>query len=328
MRLGLPAEIDPSLFRHLPPGLDIVRIAAAQEASVGGIAPDALELDMWVLPLFPHQAAMVRPQIRSAHVVQSLLAGVDAYLPLIPNGATLCDAQGVHDVPVAEWIAGVILATLKYIPFYLQLQGMGDWGRRAGATQLYRSAHPEDTSEYPSPLEEELAGSRVLIVGYGSIGRTVEDRLAPFGVTIERIGRRRREGVEPEEMLDELLPSADVVVLLVPLTEHTRGMIDSKRLAAMKRGALLVNAARGPVVDTDALVQALHAGRIRAAVDVTDPEPLPAGHPLWSAPNLLLTPHIAGASPRFMERAMVLLGEQCRRYLAGQPLAHVVSDGY
>jgi phosphoglycerate dehydrogenase-like enzyme len=322
MRLGLPAEIDPSLFRHLPPGLEMVRIAPTPDES------PALDLDMWVLPLYPHQAAIVRPRIRSARVVQSLLAGVDAYLPLIPSGATLCDAQGVHDLPVAEWIVGVILATLKYIPFYLQVQAAGEWSRRAQSTQLYRAAHPEDVSEYPAPLEEELAGSKVLIVGYGSIGRAVEARLAPFGVTIERIGRRRREGVEPEERLDDLLPAADVVVLLVPLTEHTRGMINGPRLAAMKRGALLVNAARGPVVNTDALVQELHRGRIRAAVDVTDPEPLPNGHPLWSAPNLLLTPHIAGASPRFMERAMTLLGEQCRRYLAGEPLAHIVSDGY
>lgn len=324
MRIGIPAEVDPSLFRHLPPGLDIVRMDAASDAET---APP-LELDMWVLPLFPRQAAAVRPQIRSAHVVQSLLAGVDAYLPLIPAGATLCDAQGVHDVPVAEWIVAVTLATLKYLPFYQHVQEAGEWDRRGQATQLYRNAHPEDVSEYPAPVEEELAGSTVLIVGYGSIGQAVEARLAPFGVTIQRIGRRRREGVEPEDRLDDLLPHADVIVLLVPLTEHTRGMISSKRLAAMKRGALLVNAARGPVVDTDALVAELHRGRIRAAVDVTEPEPLPARHPLWSAPNLLITPHIAGASPRFMERAMALLGEQCRRYLAGQPLAHVVRDGY
>jgi phosphoglycerate dehydrogenase-like enzyme len=125
-----------------------------------------------------------------------------------------------------------------------------------------------------------------------------------------------------------LLPQADIVILLVPLTEQTRGFMDGKRLAAMKHGALLVNAARGPVVETDALVQALHSGRIHAAVDVTDPEPLPLGHPLWTAPNLLITPHIAGSSPGMMDRVMRLIGEQCRRYLAGEPLAHVVTEGY
>jgi phosphoglycerate dehydrogenase-like enzyme len=325
MRVGLPAEIDPSLFRHLPAEVEVVRIAADENVPAG---ESALDLDIWVLPLFPRQAALVRPRIGSTHVVQSLLAGVDAYLPLIPNGATLCDAQGVHDLPVAEWIVGVVLAMLKYLPFYLQVQAAGDWSRRTGGTQIYRDAHPEDVAEYPAPMEEELAGSRVLIVGYGSIGRAVEERLAPFGVTVERVSRRGRQGVESQERLDELLPHADIVILLVPLTGDTRGMMDSRRLAAMKHGALLVNAARGPVVDTQALDAALRSGSIRAAIDVTDPEPLPAGHPLWSAPNLLITPHIAGASPRFMERAMALVGEQCRRYLAGEPLAHIVRDGY
>ncbi len=324
MRLGIPAEIDPLLLAHLPPEVQVLRIAA-DEASDTAVL---LDLDMWVLPLFPAQAAKVRQRIRSARVVQSLLAGVDAYLPLIPAGATLCDAQGVHDLPVAEWIVGVTLAMLKYLPLYQQVQAAGDWSQRARAIQLYREMQPGHASDYPAPMEEELAGSTVLIVGYGSIGRAVEARLQPFGVTVQRIGRRGREGVEPQERLDELLPQADVTVLLVPLTAETRGLMDARRLAAMKRGSLLVNAARGPVVDTDALVAALQQGRIRAAIDVTDPEPLPTGHPLWSAPNLLITPHIAGASPRFMQRAMQLLADQCRRYLAGQPLVHVVSDGY
>jgi phosphoglycerate dehydrogenase-like enzyme len=125
-----------------------------------------------------------------------------------------------------------------------------------------------------------------------------------------------------------VLPTADIVVRLVPLRDHTRGFINRARLAAMKQGALLVNAARGPVVETDALVEALRSGRIQAVVDVTDPEPLPLGHPLWSAPNLLITPHIGGSSPAMMDRVMRLIGDQCRRYLAGEPLAHVVTEGY
>jgi phosphoglycerate dehydrogenase-like enzyme len=134
--------------------------------------------------------------------------------------------------------------------------------------------------------------------------------------------------VEAEDRLEDMLPQADIVILLLPLTSETRGMINRKRLAAMKQGALLVNAARGPVVETDALLEALHAGRIHAAVDVTDPEPLPVGHPLWTAPNLLITPHIAGSSPGMMDRVMRLIGDQCRRYMAGEPLAHVVTEGY
>lgn len=320
MHLGLPEDIDPSLFRYLPEGVDVTRIGQ----SISG----ELHLDMWVLPLNPSQAAAARSHIRSVHVVQSQFAGVDAFLSFVPQGATLCDAEGVHDIPVAEWIVTAILASLKYIPFYVRVQDTGDWKRRIEGETLYLATHPDAQPMTPPALADELAGKTVLIVGYGSIGRATEERLKPFDVKFLRIGRRRREGVEPEDQLDDLLPQADIVILLVPLTDHTRGFIHSKRLAAMKHGALLVNAARGPVVDTDALVEALRAGRIHAALDVTDPEPLPAGHPLWSAPNLLITPHIAGSSPGMMDRVMRLIGDQCCRYLAGEPLAHVVTDGY
>ncbi|MGA9719194.1 MAG: 2-hydroxyacid dehydrogenase [Acidobacteriaceae bacterium] len=320
MHLGLPEEIDPSLFRYLPEGVDVTRIGK-------GLSGD-LHLDMWVLPLHPKEAAAARRHIPSVRVVQSQYAGVDAFLSFIPPGATLCDAQGVHDIPVAEWILTAILASLKYIPFYVRMQDAGDWKRRMGAEALYLGTHPGEQPKTPPALEDELAGKTVLIVGYGSIGRATEALLQPFGVNMLRIGRRQREGVEPEDRLDDLLPQADIVVLLLPLTSETRGIIHRKRLAAMKQGALLVNAARGPVVETDALVEALHSGRIHAAVDVTDPEPLPLGHPLWSAPNLLITPHIAGSSPGMMDRVMRLIGDQCRRYMAGEPLAHVVTEGY
>ncbi|MDQ1452429.1 MAG: hypothetical protein QOK38_2295 [Acidobacteriaceae bacterium] len=320
MHLGLPEEIDPSLFRFLPEGVDVTRI--------GTKLTGELDLDMWVLPLNPKQAAAARPHIRSVHVVQSQYAGVDAFLSLVPEGATLCDAQGVHDIPVAEWILAAILASLKYIPFYVHLQAAGDWKQRIGAETLYLGTHPGEQPKTPPALADELTGKTVLIVGYGSIGRATEERLKPFDVNVLRIGRRQREGVEAEDRLDDLLPQADIVILLVPLTEQTRGFMNRKRLAVMKQGALLVNAARGPVVETDALVEVLHSGRIHAAVDVTDPEPLPMGHPLWSAPNLLITPHIAGSSPGMMDRVMRFIGDQCRRYLAGEPLAHVVTEGY
>jgi phosphoglycerate dehydrogenase-like enzyme len=320
MHLGLPDEIDPALFCYLPEGVDVTRI--------GKDLKGELHLDMWVLPLNPKQAAAARAHIKNVHVVQSQYAGVDAFLSFVPPGATLCDAQGVHDIPVAEWILTVTLASLKYIPFYVRMQTRGDWKQRIGAEALYLETHPDQRPMCPPALEDELTGKTVLIVGYGSIGRATEERLRPFDVKMLRIGRRRREGVEPEDRLDDLLPQADVVILLVPLTDRTRGFINGKRLAAMKHGALLVNAARGPVVDTDALVEALCGGRIHAAVDVTDPEPLPLGHPLWSAPNLLITPHIAGSSPGMMDRVMRLIGDQCRRYLAGEPLAHVVTEGY
>ena len=178
---------------------------------------------------------------------------------------------------------------------------------------------------------EDLAGKTVLIVGYGSIGAAIEARLQPFGVTIVRVARSAR--TEPEVLgIDELhqhLPMADVVVLIVPLTRETHGLIGAAEIGLMKRGALLVNAARGPVVVADALLEALEQHRIRAALDVTDPEPLPAGHPLWSAPNCLITPHVGGSTPEFIHRAFRFGAEQVRRYLAGEELENVVSEvGY
>jgi phosphoglycerate dehydrogenase-like enzyme len=137
-----------------------------------------------------------------------------------------------------------------------------------------------------------------------------------------------KPGVEPVDRLSELLPAADVVVLIVPLTPETHYLINADAIARMKQGALLVNAARGPVVETGALVQALTDRRIRAALDVTDPEPLPAGHPLWSAPNLLLTPHVGGSSPLYMSRAFDLVAEQVRRFANGEPLKNVVEGDY
>jgi phosphoglycerate dehydrogenase-like enzyme len=151
--------------------------------------------------------------------------------------------------------------------------------------------------------------------------------LEGFDARLTYVARTARDGVHAMTELPRLLPEADVVVLVVPVTPETTGMVDASFLAAMRDGALLVNAARGVVVDTDALLAELAAGRLRAALDVTDPEPLPPGHSLWSAPNLLLTPHVAGAVPEANDRAAATLADQLRRVLAGRPLANVV-DAY
>jgi phosphoglycerate dehydrogenase-like enzyme len=173
-----------------------------------------------------------------------------------------------------------------------------------------------------------LADRRVLIVGYGAIGEAIERRLAPFEVEVVRVARTAREGVHAIDELPALLPDADVVVLVVPLTEATRGLVDAEFLARMKDGALLVNVARGAVVVTDDLVAALHGGRISAATDVTEIEPLPADHALWSAPNLLLSPHVGGSSSAMWPRAHRLVREQLTRYAAGEPLANVMAGDY
>ena len=221
-----------------------------------------------------------------------------------------------------------ILASLKYIPFYVRMQDAGDWKQRIGAEALYLGTHPGEQPKMPPALEDELAGKTVLIVGYGSIGRATEERLKPFGVNMLRIGRRSARAWSQRTGLMTCCRRRILSSCWCRLRVRRVELSIANGWLLMKQGALLVNAARGPVVETDALVEALHAGRIHAVVDVTDPEPLPIGHPLWSAPNVLITPHIAGSSPGMMDRVMRLIGDQCRRYMAGEPLAHVVTEGY
>jgi len=223
----------------------------------------------------------------------------------LPEGVLLCNARGAHTPSTAEWAVAAALAAQRDIPAFVRQQDEGRWAPH--------TAHA-------------MVGARVLVVGAGDIGRTIGRMLAGFDVKLTYVGRTPREGVHGTDELPRLLPDADVVVLIVPVTPETRGMVDAGFLAAMKDGALLVNAARGVVVDTDALLAELTSGRLRAALDVTDPEPLPEGHPLWSAPNLLLTPHVAGAVPNTNARAAAALTEQLERILAGVPLANVVRD--
>jgi len=248
-------------------------------------------------------------RLENLRVVQTLSAGVDHYLELVPPGVTMCDARGVHDVPVAEWCVAAILAMQRDLPRYVRQQEQAEW-------------RPD---EQPAA---EVNGMEVLVVGHGSIGEATAQRLRAFGATVRGVARHGREGVHTVDELPQLLPSADAVIVLVPLTDSTRHMVDAQFIARMKPGALLVNAGRGPTVDMAALTEAVQQGRVRAALDVTDPEPLPAEHPLWREAGALITPHVAGSSTAFLERAWRFVGEQCRRYLDGEPLRNVVSEGY
>ncbi len=206
------------------------------------------------------------------------------------------------------------------------MQRSGQWKLRFEASAHYAAISGDARPLYPPVMLEELTDKTVLLVGYGSIGKDIERMLAPFHVDLLRVARsaRTEPAVYPVSKLDALLPKAQVVILILPATPESTGLIGARQLALMPQGALLVNAARGPIVDTDALVAALHAGRIRAALDVTDPEPLPEGHPLWSCPNLLITPHVGGSSPQFARRALGIAADELRRYLAGEPLHNVV----
>ena len=242
------------------------------------------------------------PRLR---LVQLTSAGADRFVGRLPEGVVLCNARGAHTPSTAEWAVTATLAAQRGIPFFVREQDAARW-----SFTTHRS----------------LVGARVLVVGAGDIGRTIGRMLAGFDVELTYVARRAREGVRGIDELPALLPHADVVVVIVPLTPETTGLVDAGFLAAMPDGALLVNAARGPVVDTGALLAELTAGRLRAALDVTDPEPLPVGHPLWSAPGLLLTPHIGGEVPETKARATAAVSDQLRRVLAGEPLVNVVGD--
>jgi phosphoglycerate dehydrogenase-like enzyme len=320
LKVGVPWWIDPAWFDHFPAGIEIERIEANPQHTIN--------VEFWIAPVSPKEAAQALPHLEGLRVVQSLYAGVDWLLKMLPPGLILCDAQGLHNIPTAEWTVAAILAALKYFPFYFDVQRAGDWRRRKEANDRYRGMFPSSSGSTSQVLQEELYGKRVMIVGYGSIGQSIEERLAPFGVQTVRVARRARDGVESVDRLLDLLPSADIVVLIVPLTPETTGMIGEKELAAMKQGALLVNAARGPVVKTEALLAALECRRIRAVVDVTDPEPLPENHPLWKAPNLFITPHVAATTPEFLPRAIAFIAGQLERYLKNEPLRNVVTGHY
>jgi len=223
-----------------------------------------------------------------------------------------------------------IMAAMKRIPLYRDLQNQRQWRGFATAADDFLNESGAARGQY-AVLAEDLSGKTVLIVGYGSIGAAIEARLTPFGVNVMRVARSARQQPKVSAIgdLNELLPLADIVVVIVPLTDATRGLIGAAEIARMKPGALLVNAARGPVVVTDALLAALTEQRIRAVLDVTDPEPLPAEHPLWSAPNCMITPHIGGSTPEFIYRAFRFAAAQLRRYVAGEALENVVdAAGY
>jgi phosphoglycerate dehydrogenase-like enzyme len=248
----------------------------------------------------PAQFLAALPRLR---LVQLLSAGAERFAGRLPDGVVLCNARGAHTPATAEWVVAATLAAQRGLPDLVREQDAGRW-----TPGTHRS----------------LVGARVLVVGAGDIGRRVGAMLSGFDVALTSVGRTARDGVHGTGELPALLPRADVVVLLVPVTDETTGLVDAAFLAAMPDGALLVNAARGVLVDTGALLAELTAGRLRAALDVTDPEPLPEGHPLWSAPGLLLTPHVAGAVPGTGARAQAAVLAQLRRVLAGEPLADVV----
>jgi phosphoglycerate dehydrogenase-like enzyme len=286
-------------------GLELVRYDEQAED-----LPDAAAHAQVLVPGFLATSDALRLVERcpSLTLVQLLSAGAEMWVGRLPEGVRLSDCQGAHGGVTAEWVLAAILAVLREVPVFVRAQDEGRWDQ-----------HVTDT----------LTGKRVLLVGAGDLADQTARRLDPFDVaSVTRVGRRARDGVHATSELPELLGDADVVVLLVPLTDETRGLVDAAFLAAMPDGALLVNAARGPVVDTDALLAELSAERLRAVVDVVDPEPLPADHPLWRAPNLLITPHVGGSVPGHLERAYRVVHTQLEAVARGEDPPNLVVDGY
>jgi phosphoglycerate dehydrogenase-like enzyme len=322
VRVGVDEKLARELLVDFPREAEIVRIARHPT--------ETLDVDIWIIPFARKNAQETFAHLRGVKVVQSMMAGVDWIIPWLPKDIVLCDGRGIHDISVSEWVLAAILTMLKRFPYYRDMQLQQEWRGQAAVPNGFMNETGPQVGQY-QVLGEDLAGKTVLILGYGSIGAAIEARLRPFDVRVLRVARSAKENPEvlPISAFHRLLPQSDIVVALVPLTEETHGMIGATEIGLMKPGALLVNAARGPVVETNALLDALEKKRIRAVLDVTDPEPLSAGDPLWSAPNCMITPHIAGSTPQFIHRAFRFGAEQVRRFLAGQPLENVVTDaGY
>jgi len=322
VRVGVDENLAQELLIDFPREAEIVRIARRPSG--------VQDVDFWIIPFARKSAQATFQHLRGVKVVQSMMAGVDWITPWLPKDVVLCDGRGLHDISASEWVLTAILTSLKKFPYYRDMQLQQEWKGQASVPDGFMKVGGAQVGQY-AVLGDDLAGKTVLIIGYGSIGAAIEARLAPFGVKIIRVARSARQ--EPEVLavsqLRKLLPEADVAVAIVPLTAETHGLIGATEIGLMKPGALLVNGARGPVVVTEALVEALQQHRIRAAVDVTDPEPLPAGHPLWSAPNCMITPHVGGSTPEFIHRAFRFGAEQVRRFIAGDELENVVTDaGY
>lgn len=295
-RRAAVAETALERFREgAPADVEVVAIEAGLDlGSVDFLVPGSEE--GWVFEALP--------ELRRVEVVQVLSAGTDQIEERMPPQATLCSARGARDGPVAEWVVAALLGVTSRT---LECARLTTWTDRDVI---------------------DLASWTVLVVGMGSIGRQVARLLEAFGTCVVGVASRAREDLHGVDELPELLPDADAVVILTPLSDATRGLIGAPELAAMRDGALLVNAGRGAVVDAEALLAEVGADRLRAVLDVTDPEPLPDGHPLWSAPGVLsITPHIAGDSKLAQQRAIELAVRQLARWAAGEDLENVVRAG-
>ncbi len=242
----------------------------------------------------------------SLKVLQVPNAGYENALEYLRPGLILCNGRGIHDASTAELAVGMTIASLRGLPTFALAQQEAKW-----SSALFRS----------------ISDRKIGILGFGSIGRTIARILTGFDVEVIGFSRSGGNGSIKVGEFDKYLPTLDIVILILPLTEESHHFFDARRLALLKDGALLVNVARGAIVDTEALLAEIRTGRITAALDVTDPEPLPHDHPLWKEKGIFITPHVGGFSTAFEPRARKLIESQLIRLASGQPLENVVAQG-
>lgn len=278
--------------------------------------PRGAEVRLAVLP-YMNQVSLtqVLPDHGDLEVLQLQSAGYDHYVDDLPPGVTLCNAAGVHDASTAELTLALVLDSLRGFQEFFEAQANSRW--------------------LPLRIRPALADKKVLVLGYGHVGRAIVRRLLPFEVEVTVVASQARDGddlvsrIHGIGELAQLATTADVLVVIVPLTDATRGLVDAALLSRLPDRALVVNVARGPVVVTDDLLHECASGRLRAALDVTDPEPLPPGHPAWHTPGVLITPHVGGATTAMQPRMLALSRRQVEAVRDGAPVAnivHVVSD--
>ncbi|MFW3168809.1 NAD(P)-dependent oxidoreductase [Geodermatophilus sp. CPCC 206100] len=290
---AVPAALAADLAATAPPGVTVRPVPGRGDPA---LLPALADVGFLVLD---HERAddlaPLLPRLPALRFVQVLIVGTDWVTPFLPPGVGLGRPTGARDGAVAEWVAGALLGAASGLLPAARDQVHARWDRRP---------------------RRELAGQQVVVVGQGTTGQAAAALLERLAVRVVRVARRARPGVSGSGELPDLVAGADAVVLLVPLTSGTRHLADAGLLARMPDGALLVNAGRGPVVDTAALLAELRAGRLRAVLDVTDPEPLPAGHPLWTAPGCIVSPHVAGATLEARQRSVQEAARALARYAA------------
>ena len=299
----------------------VVSVPHEELAADLGPLPEGVEVVVWSMDAAPPRDRfdiVVPPYMSMARVlerlegievglVQSQSIGYDGVADILPAGMTFANAASVHETSTAELAVGLAIAAQRRIDAFAVDTAAGRWA---------------------PAFTQSLADRRVLLLGYGGVGKAVAARLAPFEVELTAVASRARVedgvAVHGADELPALLPSAEIVVITLPGGAATKGIVDDAFLSALPDGALVINVGRGSLIDTGALVDHVGRGRIRAALDVTDPEPLPEGHPLWSLPGVLITPHVGGASSAMRPRIAKLVRTQIERLAAGQPPLNVV----